>query len=776
MNTSTKIISLLIAALVMLSIYSFGQKSNFPDQLEKNLNILLEKEKSPLTTCEKEMLNLDGVIWHRDRGEREYYLTPVIKDKKEFYNRVSVYDSVTHRSMQSPLKKIRVQLTPFSKRILQDYCISVPDYIGTVVNILIPGKALLDLSMNNIPYQEIQPLPEQKTTSNVKDVPATTIWSEGFEGSLSPYSRNYYSGYSSCYWGDVNCFSHSGNWSLWCADDGSSAPTDCSNYINNMDAYVYNTDGIYVAGYTDVNFSFWIYYDTESNYDKTYYYYYNGSSWILDDTYTGYSGGWVQKSWLLTGFVTFQWDFEFVSDISYSSYYGCYIDDMEMTGNSSSPYLYVSTTDQTVPAPAYHFDVNVTSNVTWSASPNAGWLSCSPNAWTGDGILTVNYLENPTTTSRSADIFVTGSGITQTVHVTQLGTSNFLSVSPPTWSASENGDHFDINVTSNVTWSVSENCDWVTCTPFNGGPGGYTTVNYDQNTSTSTRVCNIIISGGGFSSTVVLTQTGMAPFLNITPSTANVNTAQGSVTVNISSNIQWSVSETCDWVNCTLSSGQGTIPLQVNYNANVTGSPRTCIISITGNGITQNFTLMQEGVASFLNVSPTSLTLECNAGSYGQVNISSNTHWVITKRPIWVQLSADSGDGNSTLTIAAASTNFLPNTRTGIMTMTTQAIIQDVQISQQACSAIEDLNLSNSISIYPNPTQYSMNIKRSSASGKSMNVEIYNTLGSQVIRLNDVRLTEAPYTINISQLPDGLYYMKIFDDEVYCWKKLIKQR
>ncbi|MEI7526613.1 MAG: hypothetical protein WCJ95_19860, partial [Mariniphaga sp.] len=326
MKTILRTVSIFSLLFLMLHYVAISQESRPIQESQQPLKALLEKQQTPLVSGQKELYNLNGVIWHRDCGEREYYLTSVVRDKKEFKHKVTEFDAQTKRYRNSPLKKIKIAVTGSSKKILADYCINIPEYMTESVNVLIPEKALAELAGQNIPYQAVAYGKAMQAIQKSSDAPASLIWSEGFEGSLSPYSRNYYSGSTSCYWGDVNCFAHSGNWSLWCADDGNAAPSaKCSNYVDNMDCYVFNVNGIYVGGYTDVHFSYWMYYDMENTYDNTYHYYYDGSNWILVDTYTGNSGGWVQKTWILTGFTSYQWDFEFQSDYSNSNYYGFYL-------------------------------------------------------------------------------------------------------------------------------------------------------------------------------------------------------------------------------------------------------------------------------------------------------------------------------------------------------------------------------------------------------------------------------------------------------------------
>ncbi len=73
----------------------------------------------------------------------------------------------------------------------------------------------------------------------------------------------------------------------------------------------------------------------------------------------------------------------------------------------------------------------VSSNVSWTASDNATWLSVSPTSGSNNGTITVTATsENTSTSSRSGSVTISGGGITRTVSVTQNGATTILEVTP----------------------------------------------------------------------------------------------------------------------------------------------------------------------------------------------------------------------------------------------------------------------------------------------------------------------------------------------------------
>jgi|GEM_PF-5660130 len=70
--------------------------------------------------------------------------------------------------------------------------------------------------------------------------------------------------------------------------------------------------------------------------------------------------------------------------------------------------------------------VAVTSNVPWTVSSNAAWLTASPNSGTNNGSFTINTEANTSTSERNGTITVTGGGITKKISVTQAGAGDII--------------------------------------------------------------------------------------------------------------------------------------------------------------------------------------------------------------------------------------------------------------------------------------------------------------------------------------------------------------
>jgi len=111
-----------------------------------------------------------------------------------------------------------------------------------------------------------------------------------------------------------------------------------------------------------------------------------------------------------------------------------YIDCNYLAAYQSAPYWsdftnYPCTLSLTVSPTTYNFPVSggtssaitITSNVPWTISSNALWLTTSRTSGSNNNTFTMTATANTATSSRSATITVSGSGITKTVNVTQEG-------------------------------------------------------------------------------------------------------------------------------------------------------------------------------------------------------------------------------------------------------------------------------------------------------------------------------------------------------------------
>ncbi len=141
----------------------------------------------------------------------------------------------------------------------------------------------------------------------------------------------------------------------------------------------------------------------------------------------------------------------------------------------------------------------------------------------------------------------------------------------------------------------------MTVSPTSGNGNGSVTVSYQQNSIVDQRQCIITVSASGVSNqTFTLTQQGANPTLTISPTSATVSPSSGSTTFSVTSNTNWTVSESCDWVTVSPLADSGNKVVTVNYSANTSSSPRQCqiIVGLNNSIMIETFNLSQDGLTS----------------------------------------------------------------------------------------------------------------------------------------------------------------------------------
>jgi len=176
-----------------------------------------------------------------------------------------------------------------------------------------------------------------------------------------------------------------------------------------------------------------------------------------------------------------------------------------VTQAGESPTLSVTPANQNVPAIAGQTSFTVTSNSNWTVVSDQSW--CTPtSSGTGNGVITGNYLENPTVQTRIASLTVTVAGLTPViVTMTQAGQAPTLSVTPPNQNVSIASGSVNFSVTSNSNWTVISDQLW--CVPTTSGTGnGIITADYLENSSSASRIATLTVTVSGLTPVTVTVQ------------------------------------------------------------------------------------------------------------------------------------------------------------------------------------------------------------------------------------------------------------------------------
>ena len=294
----------------------------------------------------------------------------------------------------------------------------------------------------------------------------------------------------------------------------------------------------------------------------------------------------------------------------------------------ATPYLSVDPESATVSPVQGIMTFTVSSNIEWSVTTGASWISVTK---TSNTIFEINYNANTTVTPRSAVITLSGPGVTsQTVNFNQEGEDPVLSIVPLSTTVSSSSGSYSFTITSNISWSVSEDASWLTVTKTNNST---LTVNYNENILVTSRSAGIVVSGPGVESqTITLNQQGANPELSIEPPSASVQASSGSLSFTVTSNVDWSVSENSTWLTATKTNAS---TINVSYDENTIVNSRSSTITVSGPGVSsQLVTVTQGGATPVLTVSPSSQTVNSGSGSIS-FDVQSNIEWNFSENSDW---------------------------------------------------------------------------------------------------------------------------------------------
>jgi hypothetical protein len=363
-----------------------------------------------------------------------------------------------------------------------------------------------------------------------------------------------------------------------------------------------------------------------------------------------------------------------------------------VTQGAAAPTLEVDKTTIDAAVAANSYPINVTSNLTWTAtvSSDASWCTLTNAEASGNGTVTVGVAENPTIEVRTATVTVTSGTLTKAVAVTQGAAAPTLEVDKTTIDAAVAANSYPIGVTSNLTWTatVSSDASWCTLTNANASGNGTVTVNVAENPTIEVRTATVTVTSGTLTKAVAVTQGAAAPTLEVDKTTIDAAVAANSYPINVTSNLTWSaaVSSAATWCTLTNDNATGNGTVTVNVVENILFTTRSTTVTLTSGTLTKTVTVTQAAVAPVLEVDKTDIQAAATAAAY-PVGVTSNLTWMATVNSgaTWCTLTNDNATGNGTVTVNVTS-NTVTVSRSATVTVKSGSLTQTVAVTQYAAS------------------------------------------------------------------------------------------
>lgn len=225
----------------------------------------------------------------------------------------------------------------------------------------------------------------------------------------------------------------------------------------------------------------------------------------------------------------------------------------------------------------------VSSNSSWNAVSDQSWLQVDPNDETrGNRLLTLTSAENPTSSSRSAKITVSGIGFPpKTIFVTQRSFSEapFINSSVSTIKFKAKDDiPQKVNIHSFIKWNASSNQSWLAVSPTSTIEGdSVLIISATENTDGFSRYGTISVVGESIRRTISVSQEG-APTITLSKSDIFLDHTAGSKdSVEYTTNTSISINSDQSWLTASISGGNKII---LTAAENPTFVTRTCKVTV----------------------------------------------------------------------------------------------------------------------------------------------------------------------------------------------------
>ena len=275
----------------------------------------------------------------------------------------------------------------------------------------------------------------------------------------------------------------------------------------------------------------------------------------------------------------------------------------------------------TVSAEGDVFYVSFTSALAWTSEivfPGGAGDWARPDKPAGEGgyaiaKVMVSVAKNDSGAERSARLVIKSGAVTEEITFTQPAASTDPGPGPgpeaPVFKLTEKsadvgaeGGRIKVTVQFNVDYYNTVPVDWIREVETKAVEEKTHYFEIDANTSSEPRSATLSFCGNDMCIPFTITQTGMEVAGYLTVDKTNVSVpAEGSqspVTVNVASNMNWTVSSDSEWCVVSPSSGQNDGSFAISVSANTSDDARIATVTVTSadGSVSRNVSVVQAGV------------------------------------------------------------------------------------------------------------------------------------------------------------------------------------
>ena len=340
-------------------------------------------------------------------------------------------------------------------------------------------------------------------------------------------------------------------------------------------------------------------------------------------------------------------------------------------------------------------DININSNISWSAKTSDSWISLSKSSGdAGYSKITVTIAKNTTGDARTGhiEIYNHDYNLTKSVTITQVAAT--ISVNSSSIEVGPESTTRNVTVTSDIDWTAKTSANWITLSKSSGTAGTTTlNVNIEANTLASSRTSQITVYNQDYNITKKIVVNQAASTISVSTNSIEVGPESSTQNVNITSNIPWTAKTSDSWITLSKSTGYaGTTILTINIDANTLASSRSGYVEIcnTECNVSKRVNITQTAFCPELKVSHDTLNVEADAITK-IITIESNISWSASVTDNWISLSKSSSSVGNDAIILTIEQNTTGIARTGYVEISNSEynISRRINIQQNGYTLIE---------------------------------------------------------------------------------------
>lgn len=303
-------------------------------------------------------------------------------------------------------------------------------------------------------------------------------------------------------------------------------------------------------------------------------------------------------------------------------------------------------------------EVSVSTDGTYEATASASWIKVTQK---NDSVLNVKVEEYHATAQRSGTVTVKLKGLSsgsksESVTVTQNGVNGGITVTPSDISVSYSAATKDVTVTTQETWSLTKDANWITSNVTSGTGNKSVRLSISENNTPSERTGQVIFTTGSNScDTVVVKQTGRN--LTCTPTSLSFTKTGGSKTITVTADGSYSATSSDDWLTVSQNGNKVTVTASAATMAETrNGKVTLALTGLSSGSKSIEVSVSQDGVASGITLSQEEIHYYWEKQTKS-IMVTTEEQWEATTDVNWLSLSPSEATGSKTVKITVSEHN-----------------------------------------------------------------------------------------------------------------------